>query len=186
MDELIERIKNYIAANAQNKPDVSDEFPPELMSVIKRMEERYRNKAPAWSPVSLVEVEKAEVLLGFRLPPLLRELYLKVGNGGPGPAYGILGLNDNGWATDQGVNAVDMYLWLRKSLEDYGRSEAYEDDWREGLLPICYGGGLVYVLLDCTIENGPVWAYDDMTIYPEPVTATLEEWLECWLRGDLD
>src|SRR3974390_643146 len=42
--------------------------------------------------VSSKLVAAAEVQLGFPLPALLREIYLKVGNGGFGPGCGLVGL----------------------------------------------------------------------------------------------
>ena len=38
-------------------------------------------------------LEEAESRLGFKLPILLRRLYLEVGNGGFGPSYGLLGIS---------------------------------------------------------------------------------------------
>ena len=37
-----------------------------------------------YPPVTAIEITYAENRLGFSLPPLLRELYLRVGNGGYG------------------------------------------------------------------------------------------------------
>ena len=44
-------------------------------------------------PVSESDLVRAEALLGFGLPPLLRQLYLHVGNGGYGPGYGLYPLD---------------------------------------------------------------------------------------------
>jgi hypothetical protein len=43
-------------------------------------------------PASLEALERVESKLGFRLPDLLRRIYLEVGDGGFGPGYGLLAL----------------------------------------------------------------------------------------------
>jgi hypothetical protein len=44
---------------------------------------------PALAAATAEMIEEAEAVTGFRLPPLLRRLYLEVGNGGFGPGTGI-------------------------------------------------------------------------------------------------
>jgi hypothetical protein len=46
----------------------------------------------ARSPIDEDSVRSAEASLGQALPALLSELYLRVGNGGFGPGYGVLPL----------------------------------------------------------------------------------------------
>jgi len=57
----------------------------------------------------MVVVATVESRLGFGLPPLLRELYTQVGNGGFGPGYGILGL-EGGFADPLIFDLLDPAL----------------------------------------------------------------------------
>ena len=43
-------------------------------------------------PVTQQELDRAKAMLGFALPPLLKRVYLEVGNGGFGPAHGLFEL----------------------------------------------------------------------------------------------
>jgi hypothetical protein len=65
-------------------------------------------------PVSEDDLIRAKVRLGFGLPPLLRELYLRVGNGGFGPGYSFYPL-DNGADPKalQSDSLLTTYLALR-------------------------------------------------------------------------
>lgn len=158
MDEIVLRVKQAVDAD----PDYVKEY-------IK--------------PVSLEEIETAEEQLGFRLPTLLRDLYLYVDNGGFGPGSGVLGLS-NGWTDDLGNTALSSYLDSRSYRQEQEEDgDPIEDQWREGLLPICYWGCTVYSMLDCTSEDGPVWTWDAGKIDSKPEANSLREWLEYWL-GD--
>src|SRR5688572_7984728 len=71
-----------------------------MQRMYTRGSRRYlRAKAQGWieplpplRPAPRSAVEEAEALAGAPLPPLLRRLYLEVGNGGFGPGYALLGL----------------------------------------------------------------------------------------------
>ena len=95
---------------------------------------------PRLRPAAPEAVEEAEEEIGYPLTPLLRRLYLEVGNGGFGPGYGILGLKD-GHSDDGGHTAIELYR---------------ERAPREGLLPVCYWGCGIYSLIDC--RTGRMWA----------------------------
>ena len=90
-----------------------------MASLIERIRERVADPlravdAAAWvrpmpavaPPASPEEVAAAEASLGFELPPLLRRLYLEVGNGGFGPAYGLEGVPT---ASPRGGDIVVLY-----------------------------------------------------------------------------
>ncbi len=107
-------------------------------------------------PLDLGQVPAIEAVLGFRLPPLILDLYARIGNGGFGPAYGLMGLNP----TDRpsfGGNAVAVVLLLRGA--------GFEDDpppqpWPLGLLPIVHLGCSLYTLVDCLDPALPVLTFD--------------------------
>src|SRR5262245_6769676 len=59
-------------------------------------------------PVNPITLERAEAALGRSLPTLLRAAYLKVGDGGFGPGYGLLPLFADG-NTSGDESVVDIY-----------------------------------------------------------------------------
>lgn len=69
-----------------------------------------RSGVPA--PARPGQVEEAERIIGFPVPPLLRRLYLEVANGGVGPGGGgILGLRGgHGSGSGSGEGLLDIYL----------------------------------------------------------------------------
>ncbi len=140
-------------------------------------------RLPGLVPAPADAVEEAEDLIGCQLPPLLRRLYLEVGNGGFGPGYGMLGLRGghragNRWA------ALDFY----RAAHD--PSSAYWSFLPAGLLPVCYWGCGIYSFIDCSRPEGPMWGWDPnpgptdgQALFPEPFT--LAGWLDRWVRGKL-
>jgi len=85
-------------------------------------------------PLKNGDAEASEAELGFAVPAFLKLLYGKVGNGGFGPGYGLIGLM-SGATDDQGNNAVGAY-------QLYSSSDPSDPTWNwpERLLPICTGG----------------------------------------------
>src|SRR5437588_8306477 len=65
-----------------------------------------------YPPATPVMVGSAEQALGFALPPVLRRIYLEVGNGGFGPGYGLIGV-PGGAVDDTGHNIVELYQGFR-------------------------------------------------------------------------
>jgi hypothetical protein len=135
-------------------------------------------------PATEAAVEEAEHVLGLPLPPLLRRLYLEVGNGGFGPGQGILGLAGD----HRGRTALDLYRHA------HGSSPlAFYPDWSSlpaALLPLCSWGCGIYSFVDCSDARGPMWAWDPNPapadvhpLFPEPVA--FAEWLARWLGGTL-
>src|SRR5262245_42422182 len=95
------------------------------------------------SPVTTSEaIAVDEQDLGFSLPPLLKGLYLTIGNGGWGPGYGLLGLT-GGAPDDVGNTALSSYR-SRRSWTYSNPSER----WPEKLIPICNWGCAIYSCVD--------------------------------------
>ena len=153
----------------------------------KRLVENTENYV-AFAPVSSDVIAKAEQHLGFRLPASLTEIYTRVGNGGFGPSYGLLGLV-GGAVNESGEDAVSLYERFRKLDPD-------DPHWRwpEGLLPVGHLGCAMYACVDCTSERGPVIWFE-----PNPHTDgeswddsffrladSMTAWLEAWLDGGDD
>jgi len=135
-----------------------------------------------YPPVGYDQVALAETRLGFLLPDLLREIYTKVGNGGFGPGYGLIGLN--GGATDR-VGTDERNL-----IQCY-ESRRFDPDWPEKLLPICTWGCAIYSCLDCSRPGVPVISYDPNGNDHPPGRQpnifhfeSLADWIERWLRGE--
>jgi hypothetical protein len=106
-------------------------------------------------PASIGTIEKAEKLLGVGLPPLLRRLYLEVGDGGFGPGYGFLPLlEDEHGHPDESI--VGRYRTARGAQQ-----EASGWAWPVGLLPACDWGCAIMSCVDGTEAAGPVVAFDD-------------------------
>ena len=79
---------------------------------VQRLAESGEDSAGAYSmefpPLTESQRRGAESRLGFSLPGSMRELYEQVGNGGYGPAYGLLGLL-GGMRQEEGHDVVGMY-----------------------------------------------------------------------------
>jgi hypothetical protein len=140
---------------------------------------RIRDFAPSHSrsaispPASSEAVGEAERELGFPLPALLKACYLEVGNGGFGPAYGILGLR-GGYVSDCGT-LVEFYRDLRDRQEPEGKR------WKAGLLPFCEWGCGMFSCVDCQDASHPVCLYEYPYISPQD--CTLPEFFERWMAG---
>lgn len=141
-----------------------------------------RPSAPVATPASIAADEQT---LGFTLPPLLKQLYVEVGNGGWGPGYGLLGLT--GGATDElGHTAIDNYL-LRRKANPTDPTWA----WQQGLLPICHWGCAIHSCIDCLRPGFPVIAFDpnvhdDSSDWADalfPECDGFDQWVQLWADG---
>lgn len=130
-------------------------------------------------PASEEAVEEAERALGLLFPPLLRRLYLEVGNGGFGPGYGLLELSYNSKYT-----GLSMYRQAREDASDGWSS------FPPSLFPVCTWGCGIYSFTDCSSPAGMMWGYDPNpgpwdveALYPQPLS--LAAWLDQWAEGTL-
>ncbi len=127
-------------------------------------------------PATQAEVERAEAVLGLPLPAPLRDLYLWVGNGGFGPANGLLGLN--GGATDDlGKTALATYEVFMEPDPDVPPGSG--PWWRSECLPVCYWGCIVYTAVDCRTPDARVVGFDEGAWVDDG--RSLAEWLGDWL-----
>lgn len=90
----------------------------EIEQLLDRVAAKARDTRPwGWAslpaPVDGATPARAEAALGFPLPSLLAELYLRIGDGGFGPAYGLLPLFDSPPSGEPA--AVTQYLANRES-----------------------------------------------------------------------
>jgi hypothetical protein len=124
------------------------------------------SQVPSLSPAPLAAVVEAEDLVGRSLPPLLKRLYLEVGNGGFGPGYGLLGLRDG-----YRFESSDALSGLRG-----------------GVLTLCGWGCGISSLLD--LADGQVGGCDpnpapDGVDCAFPQGLTIVDWFEKWAAGTL-
>ncbi|MCL2583180.1 MAG: hypothetical protein FWE35_12070 [Streptosporangiales bacterium] len=133
-------------------------------------------RLPPLTPASRGAVARAEAAIGYRLPPLLRRLYLEAGDGGFGPGYGIFSLADN-----------DGIIRDRLEFREPGTPGSAAP---AALLPVCSWGCGIYSLVDCSSPEGRMWGFDPnpgpaggTPLFPEPYTFTewLRRWTECRL-----
>lgn len=137
----------------------------ESEQLLARVADKARNTRPwGWTalpePVEADTLTRAEAALGFHLPPLLADLYLRIGDGGFGPEYGLLPLLDSPPSGEPA--AVVQYLANRKS----SRKDP-DWPWPEGVLPISHWGCAMYACVDCHSPQAPFSSSS-----PTPVTAT--------------
>jgi hypothetical protein len=138
--------------------------------------------SPPATPGILDSDEKA---LGFALPPLLRRIYLEIGNGGFGPGCGLIGMS-GGTPDDTGDTIPASYRLLRSRQ---GRDQTCS--WPEGLLVICHWGCAIYSCVDCLHPRFRVRIFDpnvhidhnswDDSFFEE--CASFDEWMGAWANG---
>ena len=153
--------------------------------LLKRVAAKARNTRPwGWpslpEPLDASAPARAEAVLGFTLPPLLADLYLRIGDGGFGPEYGLLPLLDSPPAGEPA--AVAQYLANRES----GRKDP-DWPWPEGVLPISHWGCAMYACVDCRAPEAPVLLFEpnaDESDHAWFVDApSLTAWLSAWVDG---
>lgn len=151
---------------------------------------RWPNHAP---PVSESDLVRVEALLGFGLPPLLRQMYLQVGNGGFGPGYGLYPLdnaedpkafcNDSLLTTSLALRSMTTEEFVRYWKQGTGEDEMELSDWPEQILEVCEWGCNIYSYLDCSQPGYPVLRLDHNTAVRRFTLEALSfrQWLEAWL-----
>jgi SMI1 / KNR4 family (SUKH-1) len=118
-------------------------------------------------------IEKAERSLGFSIPALLKACYLKVGNGGFGPGYGLIGV-EHGYASDFG-NLVETHEVLKQDQATEGR------EWPDGLLPFSEWGCNIFSCVDCHDTQHRVYTFEDFAVHPQGYN--LDKFFELWMSG---
>jgi hypothetical protein len=166
-----------------------------MEELVQRLVERLRRKPKsedvvgrvfqACPPATDEAIASTERRLGFRLPQLLKKLYLNAANGGFGPGYGVMGV-EGGFTDDLGHTVTDLY-------ENYRQPDPEDPSWLwpEQFLPICHWGCVVYSVVDCSQSPSPVYFADISAKEPgEPMETimhlhkpSLEVWLGDWLDG---
>lgn len=180
-DVLIERLKKSIRMN-------------------RRLTGAYTSRRQkAASPATIEDLIQAEEQIGFEMPTFLKRLYLEVGNGGFGPGYGLLPLNEhhtssNTRADTLVANYLGMKSFSQKDIDKYWADDEVKPAlWPERVLIICDWECNIYSCLNCTLPDLIIlrmdnnlnflveWAFEAPSIHQ-----WLEDWLDEKLPFDLD
>lgn len=136
-------------------------------------------------PVSSADIEQAEALVGFPLPTIIKRLYVEVGNGGFGPGYGLLPLNNEedpqALETD---SLVTTYLALHPSTQRQTEERSGFPALPEKLIMICDWGCNISSWIDCSQRELPVLR-SEATLDCNEFTleaSSFASWLEHWLK----
>ncbi|MEV8453664.1 SMI1/KNR4 family protein [Streptomyces sp. NPDC052095] len=124
-------------------------------------------------PASLDEVEDAGRAIGFRLPPLVRRLYLEIADGGIGPFLGFSPLHD------EELGMVSSYLGRLNAEPDPEGPPAPPP----GVLFLCDFGCAMWALLDCRHPEGQMWWWEEGDRHK--LDLTFPQWIQAWIEGDL-
>ena len=127
-------------------------------------------------PASIEAVEEAERALGFRIPELLKSLYLLLGNGGYGPGRlaKIVGVQ-GGFAASAGTLAA-VYDDLRRGAKYLGM------EWRSCMLPFCDWGCAMFSCVDCNDAQSEIYFCEECRT--QPMGFGIEGFIQRWLRDE--
>jgi len=165
--------------------DLLEELGIRARSPDRRTDIKVAGSALAPPPADLDALDGAEAAIGRTLPLLLRAVYLRVGDGGFGPAYGLLPLFSPEPGDDHD-SLVGRYLSLStRQPRDPNWS------WPPNLVPFCDWGGGISTCTDCSTEQGAVLTFDpDSYEDGGPMASafaqthpSVEAWFSDWLRG---
>ena len=133
-------------------------------------------------PLTLAAIEDAERDLGFRLPPLLRSIYLNVADGGYGPGWGLLPLN---------IENKPSVVMFDRYTRSHFRNGLPPEGWPEPYLRFCEWGCNIYSGVDCStdacavIRCDPMRGSENEIDWLIPERESLAQWLLDWLDGTL-
>jgi hypothetical protein len=169
MDKLVAKIKARVADPKQAVDAASWVHP---MPAARR-------------PARLDELNAAEKALGFPIPQLLRTLYLEVGNGGFGPAYGLCGVPTIPAASDQS-DIVLIYTELRAAPP---LDENPSWCWPHGFVPLIAQGCNIWECVDflnapykVVLSDPDQYDWNGQLIEQlQPISGSLADRLEKWL-----
>jgi len=129
-----------------------------------------------YPPVEPEVIESAESILGFELPELLRQCYLRVGNGGFGPGHGMIGLQAIDPTLEDGY-PDDVSCGCLPELYQYHRQNP-DNPWPEKLLPLFVMGCGLIDSIDCSAAGSPIVRMGDRAF--DRTGIPLDEWMDRW------
>lgn len=128
-----------------------------LTKLVKRLKAtaKAEDVCQEFPPLSKTQIIQFEQEMELKLPELLKLIYCEVANGGMYLDGMLLPLY-----SDSEESVHTLYLnWLKPqtAVEDFNDEKNDTTlEWIPGLIPIIDQGGVMYVLLDCNTEGGPV------------------------------
>jgi hypothetical protein len=130
-------------------------------------------------PLSEAEIHAFEAGHGIRLPDDYRLFLRMIGNGGPGPAYGLHTLA----VSAQGCDPRTPFPFVQTSE---GYPDEVTEPWYDlppGVLEICHHGCAIYSYL---VVNGAEWGTIwDAEGLPQPSEPGFLEWYRPWVGQSL-
>ncbi|HEX6368908.1 MAG TPA: SMI1/KNR4 family protein [Longimicrobium sp.] len=130
-------------------------------------------------PLSGGELRAFEATHGITLPEDYRLFLREIGNGGPGPAYGLETLA----AAAEGCRPGIPFPFVQVPSDD---AEGLLDHWLDdypGVLSICHHGCAIYSYL---VVNGPAWGTIwDGDSAPQPAEVGFADWYWRWADQSL-
>jgi len=111
-----------------------------------------------YSPATPEQIASTQAAIGFELPQLLKEILVKIGNGGFGPGYGLIGV-EGGYADFKGEHLAELG-------EELGALE-------RKILPVCNWGCGIYSCVDCAKDEAAVFIFNPQTsaLAPENIVS---------------
>ena len=154
------------------------------------------------SPLTEAEITSFETKNNLRLPEEYREYLTQIANGGAGPFYGLMALEENGRGKTSPAEPFpltgDQPVFLLELYEEHEEpDEIIEKVYEETQRGVSYlsheGCGMYSVLVINGPEYGHVWYFDfanDAGVFPltHPATGAplgFFDWLELWLDAAL-
>lgn len=140
---------------------------------------------PLRTPLDAAAIDRAEAKIGRDLPPLLRDVYRLVGNGGFGPGYGLLPL----MLEDDPSNVETVVARYASFCESDPDDSSWS--WPKNLLELCDWGCAIHSCVDLSTADAAVVTFDPnakqmggpMTNALAPTHASLEAWFADWIAG---
>lgn len=128
-----------------------DRIRADVQYQVAHLAEEWRDY-PAVHPVATYAlIAEAESRLGFLLPPLLRAIYLQIGNGGLciGPHL-------------MGIFTSRIYYKTDDAIEHYFQGYDGTDprQWIRGMFPLADKGCCAFLYVDCLTPPFPVYLHD--------------------------
>lgn len=144
----------------------------DIVNQIRSRLKEHSNPA-AFPPTSEAAVKQAELTLGHEIPPILRDVFLTVANGGFGPGYGLIGV-EGGYASSLGTLAT-THAEIQKGAKYLGL------EWKAGMLAFCEWGCNSFSCVDCTDSRFQIVHSEECKTYVQDFT--LDAFFKMWLEG---
>ncbi len=147
LDELLNRVKERVADPLRFLDSAAWVRPLQKMG----------------APAALEDVERAERLVGFSFPNVIRRMYTEVGNGGWGPHYGFYPIPIQG-AKPTADDLVGLYL---ESISEENALKEPTVQWPRGMLMVLGRGCVDYELCDFITPPHAVYLLSGDTWLPD-------------------